>query len=119
MLLTTLSVLIDISSEFNLLYDAIFYYVKVTPVTPWVDDVAIISLEISTGIVTLAPESTPSSVIVVNNFVLFPNSVVLLIADKLNDVPLIVSLNADEVNGLTVVEAPPVPTPVKFVNNLL
>tara|TARA_Y100000385_G_scaffold65162_1_gene64481 strand:- start:1 stop:426 length:426 start_codon:yes stop_codon:yes gene_type:complete len=82
-------------------------------------EVAITSLVISTGIVTLAPESTPSSVSVVSNFVFDPNNVVLLIAVKLNEVPLIVSLNAELLNGLAVVEAAADPTPSNDTNSLL
>ena len=82
-------------------------------------DVAITSLVISTGIVTLAPESTPSIVKVVNNFVFVPNNVVLLIAVRLNDVPLIVSLKAELLKGLDVVKAAAPPTPSNATNNLL
>ena len=60
-----------------------YFYVKVIPVCPCVNEVAITSLFISTGMVTLAPESTPSRVRVVNNLELVPNNVVLLIAVKL------------------------------------
>ena len=74
---------------------------------------------ISTGTVVLAPESTPSTVRVVNNFVLFPNNVVLLIAVRENDTPLIVSLNAELLKGLTVEEAAAPPIPSKDTNNLL
>ena len=65
---------------------------------------------ISTGITTLAPVSLPVTVKVVSNFVFDPNNVVLLIAVRLNDVPLIVSLKAEEVNGLAVVADAAAPT---------
>ena len=79
----------------------LFYY-KTIPVSPLVPFTAITSLEISTGIVVLPPESLPSIVIVVNSFVLFPNNEVLLIPVNANEDPIIVSLNAELAKGLLV-----------------
>ena len=51
------------------------FYLNVIPVSPCTEVAAIIFLEISTGIVVLAPESFPVIVSVVNNLLLAPNSV--------------------------------------------
>ena len=94
------------------------FYLSCTPVSP-VAFVTITSFVILTGIVTLAPESTPSIVKVVSNTLFVPNNDVLLIAVKDKDCPLIVSLRADCVNGLAVLDFPLAPTPTACVNNLL
>jgi len=67
---------------------SLFYYLNVTPELAAVVEVATTVLLISTGIVTLAPESTPSTVIEVINVLLVPNKVVELIAVRENDWPL-------------------------------
>ena len=95
------------------------FYLRNIPVSPLVPLVAITSFEISTGIVVLAPESIPSIVIVVVNLVLDPNNEVLLIAVRLNDVPFIVSLKAESLNGLRADTLPFCPTPTNACNNLL
>ena len=65
------------------------------PVVPWVAVVPTKFLLISIGIVTLAPVSLPSTVRVVNSFVLLPNNEVLFKAVILIEFPDTVWLNAD------------------------
>ena len=93
----------------------LFFYFNVIPVSAWTLVVPITVLLISTGIVTLAPVSLPSTVSVVNNFWLFPNNEVLFNAAK--DIvlpPAIVWLNADLAVKLAADVCPP-----KLDNNLL
>ena len=102
------------SYEWHILF--LFYYLKDIPVSDCTDVCPIWVLLISTGIVTLAPVSLPSTVNVVNNLELLPNNDVLLSAIKLIELPpAIVWLNADlDVVGKSDANVPP-----KLDNNLL
>ena len=94
-------------------YFIILFYFNCIPVVPWVAVVPTKFLLISIGIVTLAPVSLPSTVRVVNNFVLLPNNEVLFKAVILIEFPDTVWLNADLALVITCVSPP------KLDNNLL
>ena len=80
------------------------------------------TLIIFTGIVILAPESLPTTVIVVDNWVVeVPNKVLIVVPDNVNEVPRTDLLNLVPVVVLaSVVEVVVVtPTPLKSDNNLM